>query len=109
MMTLKTLSPMYRPAPRTKPPTAIQMISLHLAIHRPTAGQPSSCGSFGPYISVLPTEFDGHPLTWVVRKDQAGERLLACSTANVQRQIHKLYDRFQQDLNAVQTYLVSLI
>ena len=49
--------------------TATQLISLHLFLHRPPADGESSDPLFGPYISVLPQDFDNHPLTWAVHRD----------------------------------------
>jgi hypothetical protein len=107
-MSIKTLSSIYPPLPGTaKSLTAIQMISLHLALHRPQGGLASSCTSFGPYISVLPSEFDCHLLTWIVRKNGYGERLLQCSPVHTQTLVRKVHDRFQQDLVAVKSYMVG--
>ncbi|EJD05890.1 SET domain-containing protein [Fomitiporia mediterranea MF3/22] len=49
--------------------TGTQLLSIHLALYRP--GGEDSCSKdahFGVYIDTLPTEFDSHPLTWLVKE-----------------------------------------
>ncbi|KAF8628359.1 hypothetical protein AX15_003894 [Amanita polypyramis BW_CC] len=105
-----TLSPHY---PRSDPPlTAIQLISLHLALHRPKPDRDSSDPLFGPYISILPTDFAFHPLGWLRGQDHG---LLSCVNAktlldmlptSVMDNLNRLSDRFETDWKRVSGYLV---
>jgi hypothetical protein len=108
-MNIKTLSPLYRPGAGKKALTAIQMVCLHLALHRPKEGHPSTCSRFGPYISVLPTEFDGHPLTWRVGEDPIGKGLLQHITPTAQRLFEKLCNRFENDIQEVHKFQVRFL
>ncbi|KAF7304868.1 SET domain-containing protein [Mycena kentingensis (nom. inval.)] len=75
--------------------SAIQLISLHLSLYRPTQG-PSQDELFGPYIDTLPVEFDLHPL---VRPPTTE---LPPSVASA---LQELRDRYTQDLQAVRAYV----
>jgi len=51
--------------------TAVQKITMHLFLHQPSDGGDSQDPLFGPYISVLPRDFDSHPLSWLIRTTSA--------------------------------------
>ena len=48
--------------------TGTQLISIHLALHRPKGNSYSKDPHFGPYIDTLPRSFDSHPLTWLIKR-----------------------------------------
>ncbi|KAF6765189.1 hypothetical protein DFP72DRAFT_335316, partial [Ephemerocybe angulata] len=103
-----TLAPHY---PKAKPKlSSVQVISLHLFLHRPVNGK-SSDPLFGPYIAVLPAEFDTHPLTWRRKQRQAvpppGLWLLDKLPRFVQRDLGRVEKAFQSDWERVQSYLRS--
>lgn len=109
---MKTLGPLY---PGSKRLSAHQLISLHLYLHRPPDDSAGSADSlFGPFISILPREFDSHPLTWLVHKNLGDENelesiflaLLPRSTRSV---LDALAGRLERDSDAVTQYLVSFI
>jgi hypothetical protein len=104
LVNIKTLLPHYRLDSKRGPLSATQMVSLHLGKYRPCNGQPSGCSTFGSYISVLPTEFDGHPLTWLIREDVVGKRLLPTMTSTARRLLDGLHDRFRKDLAAIRGF-----
>ncbi|THU90710.1 SET domain-containing protein, partial [Dendrothele bispora CBS 962.96] len=97
MMNIKTLSPHYYPRL-----TAVQMVSLHLLLHRPENDQVSSDPLFGPYISTLPQDFDSHPLTRLLREGRGLLGLLPPSSATA---LERLASRFHSDLETVCNYL----
>ena len=105
-----TLSPHY---PQTHPKlTCTQYISLHLFLHRPVSGYPSPDPLFGPYISVLPKNFDSHPLTWLWRQ-QCGRtesnieiQLLDALPSQIMLKLNRVLDLFKKDLTRIQDYLV---
>lgn len=96
--------------------TAVQKITMHLFLHQPSDGGDSQDPLFGPYISVLPRDFDSHPLSWLIRTtsaiggapDQscAHERsLLSFLTPSVQSSLAELKEKFRKDWDAVSDYL----
>ncbi|KAK2466934.1 hypothetical protein APHAL10511_001192 [Amanita phalloides] len=104
-----TLSPYYPSSDGVL--TAVQLISLHLALYRPKAGEKSPDPLFGPYISVLPRDFAFHPLSWLRRRDHG---LLPCLNEtkwiemlpmNVTRSLNKVSERFETDWKQVTDYL----
>jgi hypothetical protein len=111
-----TLAPHY---PKAKPQfSSVQIISLHLLLHRPhSAGTESSLDPlFGPYISVLPINFDTHPLTWYWKRrrgttltDSPGVWLLDQLTPFVKRDLERVATTFQADWERVQAYLVRCL
>ncbi|PPQ81158.1 hypothetical protein CVT24_007942 [Panaeolus cyanescens] len=56
-----TLEPLY---PQSQNLSCTQIITLHLSLNRPV-NHVSADVHFGPYISVLPENFDAHPFTWI--------------------------------------------
>ncbi|KAF8798009.1 SET domain-containing protein [Phlegmacium glaucopus] len=104
-----TLSPHY---PQTHPKlTCTQYISLHLFLHRPVSGNQSRDPLFGPYISVLPKNFDSHPLTWLWRQQhgRAGSsfefQLLDALPSQVMLKLNRILGLFKNDLTRIQDYL----
>ncbi|KAK0210734.1 hypothetical protein DFS33DRAFT_1495053 [Desarmillaria ectypa] len=91
MMNIRTLSPLYP----SKKLDAVQMVSLHLAMHR---GNPSRDPHFGPYISVLPPDFSFHPLTWVAEENT---QILPFVTLSAMRALDKMLQRFRSDFRKV--------
>lgn len=89
--------------------TAVQLISLHLALH-----QSSPDPIFGPYISVLPRDFAFHPLTWLRKRNHAvlsrdsEERLLDALPLSVMRKLMDAFAKFETDWKRVSDYLVCL-
>lgn len=110
-MNTKTLAPHY-PASTL---TATQIISLHLMLHRPRGEDDSLDPLFGPYISVLPREFDSHPLTWTVRRrflqDTGGleSSLLEVLTPSASAGLEKIAKKFCEDWDVVWGYMVPKI
>lgn len=110
-MNVKTLATLH---PGSRRLSAHQLISLHLYLHRPPEDTESIDSLFGPFISILPREFDSHPLTWLVHENMGGKNklestlltLLPRSTRSV---LNDLAERFKRDLNAVTKYLVSFV
>ncbi|KAF9564668.1 SET domain-containing protein [Agrocybe pediades] len=103
-----TLAPHYPP---TKPKlSCTQIVSLHLMIHRPKDGV-SSDPLFGPYISVIPTEFDSHPLTWLWKKKRNSEcrvfeeQLLYALPEHVYAKLEKIMALYDQDWSRIRDYL----
>lgn len=115
MINIHTLVGLY---PKARPKlTATQIMSLHLFLHRPGS---SNCLSkdniFGPYISILPSDFDAHPLAWLIRpRDplakredlEIGHDLLEHIPKGVLDSLEKVADRFREDWGRVSQYLVS--
>ena len=67
---------------------------------------------FGPFISILPREFDSHPLTWLIHKNLGDENevesaLLALLPRSTRSVLDVLAERFERDSSAVAKYLVS--
>ncbi|RXW24145.1 hypothetical protein EST38_g1708 [Candolleomyces aberdarensis] len=102
-----TLAPHYQKAnPQL---SSVQIISLHLLLHRPSAGKSSLDPLFGPYISVLPVNFDTHPLAWYWKRrrgaDSPGIWLLDQLTPFVKRDLERIANTFQADWERVRSYL----
>jgi hypothetical protein len=102
LLNSKTLSPHYLPA--AKKLTAVQLISLHLLLHQPAAAKGSPDPLFGPYISILPRNFDYHPLSKLVKKDTSP--LLPPSTSKA---VQEISTRFHNDLATICSFVVGLI
>ncbi|KAF9653109.1 SET domain-containing protein [Thelephora ganbajun] len=112
LVNVKTLAPLY---PGGKHLSAHQLISLHLCLHKPPSDTKESTDNlFGPFISILPREFDSHPLTWLVHKNLGYENelkstflaLLPCSTRSA---LDVMAERFTRDLCAVTKYLINFV
>ncbi|TFK76462.1 SET domain-containing protein [Pluteus cervinus] len=108
LLNKRTLAPHY---PSADSLTAIQVISLHLFLHRPIDDvNGSSDPLFGPYISILPREFDDHPLTWLV-KDQMTcseakeKQLLSYIPRSVMYCLVEMVDKFKTDWTICSRYL----
>jgi len=90
---------------------AHQLISLHLYLHKPLDDTKESTDDlFGPFISILPREFDSHPLTWVVQErlggdNESGSFFLAMLPHSTRSILNALAERFERDSNAVIKYL----
>lgn len=105
-----TLSPHY---PQAHPKlTCTQYISLHLYLHRPVSDHRSRDPLFGPYISVLPKNFDSHPLAWLW-KQQHGRtdsnfeiQLLDALPSQIMLKLNRILGLFNKDLTRIQDYLV---
>lgn len=113
-MNKMTLRRLYPPNTRVvKALTAVQLISMHLFIWRPQADEDSGDPFFGPYISILPRNFDSHPLTWFVlaeklnKADDLQISLLNSLPPSVLVALRRLHTRFWDDWRKVQTFLVS--
>ncbi|KAG7452533.1 SET domain-containing protein [Guyanagaster necrorhizus] len=91
MMNIRTLSPLYP----SRKLDAVQMVSLHLAVHR---GNPSTDPHFGPYISVLPRDFAFHPLTWMAEENI---QILSFVPPSAMRALAKMLQRFCSDFRKV--------
>lgn len=110
-----TLAALYPPNHMRKL-TAVQQITLHLLLWKPQGDEDSSDGAFGPYISTMPPEFDSHPLTWLVKlqnaqndmKGSPEELLLKSLPPSVSAALNKLANRFRRDWAAVCRHLVSI-
>ena len=105
-----TISPHY---PQAHPKlTCTQYISLHLYLNRPVSGHQSRDPLFGPYISVLPENFDSHPLTWLWRQrhgrtDSNFEiQLLDALPSQIMFKLNRIHGLFNKDLSRIQDYLV---
>ncbi|KAE9400810.1 SET domain-containing protein [Gymnopus androsaceus JB14] len=98
LLNIRTLSPHYNAVELS----ASQLISLHLLIHRPLEGQESLDPLMGPYISTLPRDFDYHPLSWMVKKNESFVKLLPPS---VIRALHDISSKFNGDLAAICSFV----
>lgn len=113
-MNIRTLVGLY---PKARPKlTATQVMSLHLLLHRPCYPDVFSKDPiFGPYISVLPSNFHSHPLTWVLRPQDPcsegviGHDLLEHIPKGVLHTLEAVAARFRQDWERICRYLVEYI
>jgi len=109
---VKTLGPLY---PGGKRLSAHQLISLHLYLYKPPNDNMDSTDNlFGPFISILPREFDSHPLTWLVHKNLGNQNelestLLALLPRSTRSALDVLGERYERDSDAVAKYLVGFI
>jgi hypothetical protein len=115
MMNIRTLVGLY---PKARPKlTATQIMSLHLLLHQPKSSNDVSKDKvFGSYVSILPSDFDAHPLTWLLRpRDPLTERedleighdLLEHVPKGVLGSLEQMAARFRSDWERVARYLVS--
>lgn len=91
--------------------SAIQLISLHLLLHKPSGDDDSSDPAFGPYISTLPRGFSSHPLTWMVKQKLKQEsdwerRSLILLPPSSARKCAELHKRFWKDCETLSSALV---
>ncbi|KAI0318943.1 hypothetical protein OF83DRAFT_1113040 [Amylostereum chailletii] len=110
-MNVLTLRPHYPDSSRL---SATQIIALHLLRHRPQsphAAKEHPDPLFGAYISVLPRDFDSHPLTWIVNRtcgavgyDGEGQ-LLDLLTPSAILSLDALQKRFWKDWDQVKLYM----
>ncbi|KAJ8520402.1 hypothetical protein ONZ45_g2792 [Pleurotus djamor] len=99
LLNSKTLSPHY---PSSSKLSATCLISLHLLLHRPIGEDNSADPLFGPYISVLPRDFESHPLTWRVRRELSSDtvvegKLLESLPGSVKSGLNELWMRLIKD------------
>lgn len=108
LLNCNTLQPHYPPKPVL---SGTQLVSLHLLLYRPLDHLPSTDPLFGPYISVLPSSFHAHPLTWlwkerVERNENSVEsHLLALLPPRVVRDLERVATTFYADWEKVSAYL----
>ncbi|KAI0670446.1 SET domain-containing protein [Trametes maxima] len=105
LMNVKTIPPLY-PQIKTGKLSGIQLVSMHLLLHKPTGDNDSLCDAFGPYMSTLPRDFSSHPLSWFVRRqlgkeDPRTSYLLDHIPPGTWQSIIKLSERFWKDWEAV--------
>ncbi|KZV78605.1 SET domain-containing protein [Exidia glandulosa HHB12029] len=86
---------------------AIQLLALHLFLHRPKDNAPSTDEHWGPYITSLPTEFDTHPLVWRCREDDDARDQLSLLPLPHRRAVEAVWTRFQNDAEAVTGFLAD--
>jgi hypothetical protein len=86
--------------------TAIQLLSYHLALHRPSRSPSALTGSehdpFGPFVASLPAAFDTHPL-WLAHAHappasrKKWKKLSGCLTASLKAKTDDVERRFHND------------
>jgi hypothetical protein len=112
LMNSLTLAPHYPSPPKGF--TCTQYVALHLMIHRPKDAQAATDPLFGPYISVLPREFDAHPLTWLWKHEHGAptnslqSQLLGTLPPRIMSKLDKMSNLFEVDWNTTKKYLVRL-
>jgi hypothetical protein len=92
--------------------TCTQAVSLHLLLHRPKNRSGCPEPHFGPYISVLPQDFDSHPLTWLWKNENSHSlafesQFISALPLQIQCKLRRILIRFETDWKRVQCYLVS--
>ncbi|XP_006458144.1 hypothetical protein AGABI2DRAFT_199465 [Agaricus bisporus var. bisporus H97] len=106
MMNIRTLVGLY---PKTRPNlTAFQIMSMHLFLFRPPAPKVDSKDTaFGPYISILPSDFETHPLSWLIKSRGSGEKceLLEYLPKDALDSLRSVSMRFSKDWERVSHYL----
>ncbi|KAI0646989.1 SET domain-containing protein [Trametes meyenii] len=105
LMNVKTMSPLY-PNIRPGKLSGIQLVSMHLLLHKPAGDNDSLDDAFGPYMSTLPRDFSSHPLSWFVRRqlgteDPRTSYLLDHIPPGTWQSVIKLSERFWKDWEAV--------
>lgn len=106
LLNSKTLRPLY-PAALYKKLSAIQLITLHLALFRKAKLSSTAQDTlFVPFIQSLPSE-DEHPL-WLFLESEH-EAMLQDTTKEYQRCMKDVCNRFRADLSVIQAeYVCSL-
>ena len=91
-----------------------QLICLHLCLHRPGQTRKDELADplFAPYISMLPQNFDSHPLTWSVKRQTGAAnphelKLLDLLPPSSAAEIAGVSDRFWSDWAVVSNFLAS--
>lgn len=111
MINVRTLAQHYPSDPDGSPLSANQLISLHMMLYRPLDDGESSDSLFGPYISVLPRNFETHPMTWTVKQKlqqhDYGVSLIEHLTPSALAALDKVFQKFHDDWEAVRAYLVA--
>ncbi|KAI0374821.1 SET domain-containing protein [Pilatotrama ljubarskyi] len=105
LMNASTVLPLY-PHIKQGRLSGIQLVSLHLLLHRPSGDGDSLDSVFGPYISTLPRDFASHPLTWLVnrrlgKEDTCGSYFLDRVPPSTLQSVVKLSERFWKDWETV--------
>ncbi|KAL5529173.1 hypothetical protein ACEPAG_5147 [Sanghuangporus baumii] len=82
--------------------SGIQLLSIHLALHRPAGHSFSKDPHYGPYIDTLPRDFDNHPLAWIIKEklSAAGShetKLLRGLPPSVHKELEGVAKRFWND------------
>jgi hypothetical protein len=88
--------------------SATQLISMHLFLHRPGKSGISQDVRFGPYISILPKHFVGHPLTWIILPSLETQFLLDNLIPVARRALNEMAGKFYKDWEVVSCFLVML-
>ena len=120
LVNVKTLGSHYPPRSDGLNLSAVQMISLHLLLHKPHEDGVSRDELFGPYISTMPRSFESHPCTWKLRAGLASNSgstgvsytdteasLLEALPPSVKRSSSQLASRLRADWETVCQYVVS--
>jgi len=90
--------------------TAVQLVSLHLALNRPQDLLLDSKDSlFGPYLSTLPRDFSFHPLYWLVVESNRDVNQPVNFPPSVQRSLEEIRVRFDEDWKAVCQCKVGIV
>ncbi|KAI0748057.1 SET domain-containing protein [Daedaleopsis nitida] len=105
LMNRATIIKLY-PQLRGQAMSGVQLVSLHLFLHRPVDNADSQDPTFGPYISTLPRDFSAHPLTWMVKRklnqyDTWDEQILDLLPPSTSRKLSAIHDRFWADWRAI--------
>lgn len=112
MMNVMTLKPHY-PSETVEALTGIQLVCMHLFLWRPRGdSEDSEDPLFGPYISTLPREFDGHPLTWIVQSKHQNttcqdDHPLRWLPPSVLSALDRLHCRFTDDWYKVHSVMIQ--
>ena len=95
--------------------TATQIISMHIFLHRPSrlrGGEYTSTDpAFGPYISILPVNFESHPLSWMISAQQDLQDtnfFLASLPPAAIRALKAMESRFWEDWKVVSQLIVNI-
>lgn len=109
-----TLVPHY-PVSRSKL-SCTQYISLHLMLHRPSNDHSHSTDPlYSPFISVLPREFDSHPLSWLWKEHRQSctavieTQLLNALPEHIITKLNRMYGLFTSDWIRIKDYLVCAL
>ncbi|KAJ3503825.1 hypothetical protein NMY22_g18116 [Coprinellus aureogranulatus] len=106
LLNLNTLLPHY---PKSQPKlSSVQIIALHLLLHRPSNGS-SKDPLFGPYIAVLPPNFNDHPLTWYCKSGEGppspASLLQERLTPSAKLDLERVATTYRKDRDCIRSYL----